>query len=138
MVTLKDIILIKLKQWIESNGNLVPIEFDNKLLFKPKRVFFVNGVQDQEPRGKHAHYKTKQLLICANGKITVKLHDGLKEAKYILNSGDSIYVPNMIWDEQVYHTPDTVLVSLCNTHYNTSDYIHDFNKFLYLKNETTK
>ena len=42
MTTLKDVILIKLKQWIESNGNLLPIEFDNQLLFKPKRTFFVN------------------------------------------------------------------------------------------------
>lgn len=135
MITLKDVILIKLKQWVESNGILTPIEFDNQLIFKPKRVFFVNGVPDHEPRGKHAHYKTKQLIICLNGKITVKLHDSINEAYYELNAGESIYIPNMIWDEQVYHTPDTVLISLCNTHYNISDYINDFDEFVKLKNK---
>ena len=66
MTTLKDVILIKLKQWIESNGNLLPIEFDNQLLFKPKRTFFVNNVPDKQQRVKHAHYKTKKLIICLN------------------------------------------------------------------------
>jgi len=134
MVTLKDVILIKLKQFIEDNGNLIPIEFNNELLFKPKRSFFVTGVPDHQPRGKHAHYKTKQLIICVNGKITVKLHDGFKGESYVLNTGESIYVPNMIWDEQIYHTSDTVLVSLCSTHYDKTDYINDFDKFIKLKN----
>ncbi|MFZ9377153.1 MAG: sugar 3,4-ketoisomerase [Candidatus Fonsibacter ubiquis] len=138
MTTLKDVILIKLKQWIESNGNLLPIEFDNQLLFKPKRTFFVNNVPDTQPRGKHAHYKTKQLIICLNGKITVRLHDGINEAYYELNNGDSIYIQNMIWDEQIYHTPNTVLISLCNTHYNTLDYINDFEEFVKLKTKNEK
>ena len=59
--------------------------------------------------------KTKQIIACITGQITVTLHDGFKSAKYELYSGDSIYIPNLIWDEQIYHTPDTVLFSMCNT-----------------------
>lgn len=138
MITLDNVLLFRLKQLIESNGTLIPIEFDNTLPFKPKRTFFVTGVPDVEPRGKHAHYKTKQILVCLNGTINVRLHDGFKEEKYILNSGDSIYIPNLIWDEQSYLTPDTVLISLCNTHYETSDYIHNFNEFVKLKTNGKK
>ena len=134
MVTLEDVLVFRLKQLIETNGVLIPIEFDNTLPFKPKRTFFVTGVPDLSPRGKHAHHKTKQVLICLNGRINVRLHDGFNEQIYILNSGDSIYIPNLIWDEQSYETPDTVLISLCNTHYETSDYIHNFEDFLKIKN----
>jgi mannose-6-phosphate isomerase-like protein (cupin superfamily) len=138
MSTLNDVIVIKLKQWIESNGNLIPIEFDKELPFKPKRVFLVNNVPDKNPRGKHSHYKTKQIIACINGQITVTLHDGFNSAKYELYSGDSIYIPNLIWDEQIYHTPDTVLFSMCSTNYDTNDYIHDFNNFLKIKNKNNE
>jgi hypothetical protein len=39
----------------------------------------------------------------------------------------------MIWDEQVYLTPDTVLLVLSNMKYNPDDYLHDFEKFKKLK-----
>lgn len=133
MTTLDNVLLFRTKQIIEENGILTPIEFDNSLMFKPKRTFFVYGVPDLSPRGKHAHYKTKQVLVCLNGQITVSLHDGISSKDYILNPGDSLYVPNMIWDEQVYHSKESILFSICSTHYNTTDYIHNFNEFLQLK-----
>jgi len=133
MTTLNYVLLFRLRQFIESNGNLIPIEFDKTLPFKPKRTFFVHDVPDRTPRGSHAHFKTKQVLICINGKLTVRLHDGVNESHYELNTGDGIYVPNMIWDEQIYHTPETVLISLCSTHYDVKDYIQDFDEFLKLK-----
>lgn len=138
MITLDHVLLFRSKQIIEDNGILIPVEFDNTIPFKPKRTFFVHNVPDLDPRGKHSHYKTKQVLICLNGKITVKLHDGIIEKFYELNSGDGIYIPNLIWDEQIYHTPETVLISLCNTHYDTNDYINDFNKFLNIKSNERK
>jgi len=137
-MTLDSVLLFRLRQFIESNGNLIPIEFDKTIPFKPNRTFFVSNVPDHAPRGKHAHYKTKQLLICLNGTITVKLHDGVNEKEYELNNGDAVYVPNLIWDEQVYHTPETVLISLCSTHYNDTDYIHDFTEFIKIKNNDRK
>lgn len=133
MITLNDVFLFRTKQIIESNGILTPIEFDRTLPFKPKRTFFVYGVPDLNPRGLHAHYKTKQILICLRGNITTTLHDGIHKKSYELLPGDSIFIPNLIWDEQIYHTSDTILLSLCSTHYNTADYIHDFNKFVNLK-----
>jgi dTDP-4-dehydrorhamnose 3,5-epimerase-like enzyme len=133
MTSLDDVLFFKLKKVIESNGILIPIEFDNSLLFKPKRTFFVTNVPDKNTRGMHSHYETKQLLICLNGRIDIKLHDGFNEKVYELYNGDSLYVPNLIWDEQVYYTKETVLISLCNTNYNIKDYIQDFNAFLKIK-----
>ena len=135
MITLNNVLIFKLRQFIESNGNLLPIEFDNTIPFKPKRTFFVCNVTDNQIRGKHAHYKTKQLIVCLNGEITVKLHDGRDQNNYVLSSGDAIYIPNLIWDEQIYHSNNTVLISLCSTHYDEKDYINDFDKFLKIKQQ---
>lgn len=133
MTTINDVLLFRAKQIIESNGILMPIEFDSTLQFKPKRTFFVYNVPDKDIRGKHAHYKTKQIITCLSGKITVIIKDGISEIQHVLVTGDSIYIPNLIWDEQIYHSKDTVLFSLCSTHYNTSDYITDFELFKKIK-----
>ena len=131
--TIDDALLFRSKQIIEPNGTLMPIEFDNGLQFKPKRTFFVYGVPDHDPRGKHAHYTTKQIITCLNGQITAILNDGTRIGQYDLRPGDSLFIPNLIWDEQIYHTPDSILFSLCSTHYDTTDYISNFNEFIQLK-----
>ena len=67
------------------------------------------GVKNQDDRGKHAHYKTKQVLICVHGKVEVLVFDGSKKQKYLLESPQqALYIPEMIWDEQVYLTVSSV------------------------------
>jgi dTDP-4-dehydrorhamnose 3,5-epimerase-like enzyme len=73
-------------------------------------------------------------LICIHGKVEVLVNDGYNEQKYLLESPQqALYIPEMIWDEQVYLTQDTVLLVLSNMKYNPDDYIHDFEKFKKLK-----
>jgi dTDP-4-dehydrorhamnose 3,5-epimerase-like enzyme len=132
--TINDAMLFKMKQLIESNGTLMPIEFDNQIPFKVKRTFLVSDVDTPDPRGMHSHYKTKQLLICVRGSFSVMLFDGNKEVSYTLKSGEALYIPNLIWDEQIYHTKDTILMSLCSTNYDIKDYIHDKEQFKKIKN----
>ena len=47
----------------------------------------------------------------------------------------ALYIPEMIWDEQVYVTQDSVLLVLANTIYEFSDYIEEYEEFKRLKNE---
>ena len=56
----------KIKSFTDERGNLLPIEF-SQLDFDPKRIFVVNDVPVGDVRGNHAHYKTKQYLICTKG-----------------------------------------------------------------------
>lgn len=111
-----------LKKIRELEGILTPIEF-KELSFEPKRIFLVTDVPPNTTRGKHAHKKTQQLLICLQGKIIVTLYDGYNEIDHCLKKGDSIFVPEMIWDEQLYTTKDSMLLSICSTPYDESDYI---------------
>ena len=131
-----DLKLFNLRNFIEPDGNLVPIESSHDVPFPIRRIFYVYGVKNQDDRGKHAHYKTKQVLICVHGKVEVLVNDGEKEKKYLLESPQqALYIPEMIWDEQVYLTEDTVLLVLSNMKYDPNDYIHDFEKFKNLTNE---
>ena len=132
--TLDDVKFFNLRTMVEPDGNLVPIESEVDIPFIIKRVFYVYGVKDQNDRGKHSHHKTKQILICLNGKIEVLCDSGDKKQKYLLESPQqALYIPPMIWDEQNYLTEDSVLLVLANTRYSESDYIDDYSEFKRLK-----
>jgi dTDP-4-dehydrorhamnose 3,5-epimerase-like enzyme len=113
---------------MDADGILIPIEFDS-LPFIPKRIFIVKNVPICEERGNHAHYETQQILVCLKGKIEVKLYDGQSVSNYVLNEGESIFIDKMIWDSQIFHTGDDVLLSICSTEYNPMDYINNLDEF---------
>ena len=136
MTSLKDVKEFNLKSFIEPDGKLTPIELDRDIPFEVKRMFYVYDVHDQNDRGKHSHYKTKQILIALNGKVTVICDDGKKRRNYVLNEPNkALYIPEMIWDEQIYYSEDSVLLVLSNTNYDPDDYIEDYDEFKRLKNE---
>ena len=129
-ITIDDVKFFNTRTMVEPDGNLVPIESNHDVPFHIKRVFYVYGVKNQDDRGKHAHHKTKQVLICVHGKVEVLVNDGNKHQKYLLESPQqALYIPEMIWDEQAYLTEDTVLLVLSNMKYIPEDYIHDFEEF---------
>jgi len=137
MSTLEDVKLINLKTFIDSEGSLVPIESGLSIPFKIKRIFYIFEVHDQKDRGEHSHYKTEQVLICLNGKVKVLCDDGKNRKEWVLDKpNQALYIPNLIWDEQIYLTSSSVLLVLANTNYDPSDYIEDYEEFKRLKNES--
>jgi hypothetical protein len=117
-----------LKKIIEAEGTLIPIEYSS-LPFEPKRSFIVKDVPKGEERGNHAHFNTQQLLICVCGKLLVKLFDGKSEESFVLEAGDSILVKEFVWDSQVYLTGNDIMLSICSTEYDPTDYINDIEEF---------
>ncbi len=136
-ITIDDVKFFNARTMVERDGNLVPIEGNLDVPFDIKRVFYVYGVKNQDDRGKHSHLKTQQVLYCLNGKVEVLVHDGVNKRKYLLDSPQQgLYIPELIWDEQIYLTEDTVLLVLSNTKYTPSDYINDFEEFKRIKGVT--
>jgi len=132
-ITIDDIKICNIKTNVESNGNLSPIQSIDDVPFEIQRVFYVFGVNDFSPRGCHAHYQTKQLLICLNGQIEVLCKDGHNEKRFLLDSPQyGLFLPEMIWDEQTYKSPDSILLSICSTKYDRKDYIHNYEEFQFL------
>ena len=143
MKTIEDIKFYDLKDFDEENGHLVPIEQNIDIPFEIKRVFYVYGVNDKNVRGQHSHFLTQQVLICLSGKVEVTCYDGKIKKTYILDKPNkALLIPEMIWDEQIYLSEDSILLSFCSTNYdrqdyieyNKNDYITDLNKFKNIRN----
>lgn len=120
---------MNLKIISDVDGILVPIEFKD-LPFVPQRIFYVTNVPAGEIRGQHAHYQTEQILICLKGYIKVGIHDGDLWNTSFIGPNESIYIKKMEWDYQQFLTGNDILLSICSTNYDKSDYIEDFKEFL--------
>ena len=115
----------------DERGSLLPVEFKD-LEFTPKRLFFINNVPQLVERGGHAHFKTKQILICVRGSVEVLLDDGKEKKTHLLSLGQSILIPEMVWDSQRFLDKDTEILVLCSTLYDKEDYIFDYDDFVKL------
>ena len=112
-----------------TRGNLVVFE-GAEVPFSILRVFQVNAPSGAI-RGRHAHKKCVQLMICSKGCINVICDDGAEKICYALDEPNmGLLVPEGIWSEQVYQKPDSILTVLCNRLYEESDYIRDYAGFL--------
>jgi len=138
MTTIDDIKLIDIRTIIDNGGYLSLVENKYDIPFDTKRIYYIYNVPNNEVRGKHAHKKNKQLLICLNGMVTVKCDDGKGGKKnFTLDSHrKGLYIPELIWDEQTYisNKDNVMLLVLSSVKYTPSDYIHDYEQFKKIKN----
>ena len=76
--------IIYIKSFRNHNGELFTIE-KNKNINNFKRVFYIKANKGAL-RGKHAHKKCIQYLICVSGKIQVDCLINRSKKKFLLNS----------------------------------------------------
>ncbi len=124
----------KLKAFKDQRGDLTPLEF-SELPFFPRRLFIVKNCKRGIIRGEHAHYTTRQFLVCVKGIIKVVTHDGEKEDEEILLEGQTTLIEPYLWDYQQFMTGDDILLVVCSTSFNLNDYILAFDKFLEITKE---
>jgi len=104
-----------------------------KVPFSIARVFTVLANKGAV-RGKHAHYRCTQLLVCISGAILVTCFDGtIKEEAVLKNSGEGILIPPGVWATQEYQHDNSVMMVLCDRVYEPEDYIRDYQAFINLK-----
>ena len=118
--------LINFKKHKHENGELCVYECGQLVPFNVRRVFTVSAKLN-DIRGKHAHKQCSQLLICVFGKIRVTCDDGFNITNYELDNMElGLLVPPGIWAKQEYLLDDSVLMVLCDSNYEESDYIRDY------------
>lgn len=114
----------------DERGLLVALE-RSSLPFEIQRVFYLYDTQPNVRRGKHAHKKCNQVLICVSGSCKILLDDGIKKEVVVLDSPDSgIFVPAGDWREMYEFSPGAVLLVLADQPYDEGDYIRDYDEFL--------
>ncbi len=126
-----DINIIDLTVHGDSSGKLVAIEEFKDVPFDVKRVYYIYDTESGVIRGKHAHKKLKQVLLCVHGKCTIRLDNGEERKEIQLDDPKrGIMIEGMIWREMLDFSNDAVLVVLASEPYDESDYIRDYDTFL--------
>ena len=133
--SVNDIKIIQLIYFPEERGNLVVMENYKSCPFAISRAFSVRAPINMI-RGQHAHKDCEQFLVCLNGEVEVTCDDGEHRRKYLLESPQQgLFIPEMIWDEQIYISEESILLSVCSTKHDPEDYIHAYEEFQYLKSQ---
>ena len=115
----------------DSWGFLTPVEATEDIPFEIKRIYYIYNVNDDQIRGKHAHRKLHQILICVHGSVDIKLENYFGSETYTLNNPSvGLYVGPDNWREMSNFTDDAVLLVLASEHYDENDYIRDYDSFL--------
>ena len=133
---MKGVNLVNLDICGDERGSLIALEALSKQVpFEIKRVYYIFGTKPNVIRGKHAHYKLKQLLICVSGSVDILIDDGKNKDTIRLDSPDKgLYIDGFIWREMKNFTKDAVLIVLASDHYKEEDYIRDYKVFKRGKN----
>ena len=127
----------KIRTWDENNGSLGFIEEETDIPFNFKRVFYIYDAKSGEIRGKHAHRRCNQFLICLHGEIEVCCDDGNNNKKYLLNSPrNGLHIPPTIWAYQRYTCNESILMVLADRKFEEGDYIRDYNSFIEFRRGT--
>ena len=115
----------------DERGSLIAIEQGHNAPFEIKRVYYIFDTKDGVERGFHAHINLKQICIVVKGSCTFVLDDGEKREEIKLtNPNQGLFIEGLIWREMKNFSPDCVLLVIASEHYDESDYIRDYDKFL--------
>lgn len=116
---------------IRDEGFLCFMEGDNHIPFPLKRIYYIFDVTKNAVRGKHAHKKTKQVLFCIRGSITIILDNGKEKEAITLNKpNQGIFLGTMMWHEMVGFKEGTVLLVVASDIYKEKDYIRNYKTYL--------
>lgn len=121
----------KINFFKDSRGKLVSIDHKKFKFFSIKRTFFIHFVKRKVIRGKHAHKKCSQFIICISGKIKINIIDHkLKKKSFILSSLDKgIYIRPYTWIEITSMENNTSLACFADRKYEKLDYINTLTEF---------
>ena len=115
----------------DYEGNLVALEKGADFPFEIKRVYYIWGTQANVKRGKHAHKKLEQVVVCTSGSCDFILDNGEeRKTVHLNNPTQGLYLKHNIWREFTNFSPDCVVMVLASEHYDEDDYIRDYDQFL--------
>ena len=115
----------------DHTGSLVALEKGADFPFDIKRVYYIWGTDKNAVRGKHAHRKLEQVIVCTSGSCDFILDDGKERTTVHLNNpAQGLHIKSNIWREFTNFSPDCVVMVLASEHYDESDYIRNYHTFL--------
>lgn len=128
---INEVKMLEFRRQGDSRGHLVIVEGEKDIPFEIKRAFYIYGSAPGVVRGCHANRKSEFVLVNVAGTSRVRVKDGKgNEAVYALDRPHTgIYLPAMVWKDMYDFSADSVLLVLASTHYDSEEYIRDYDKF---------
>lgn len=115
----------------DERGNLVAVEGNRDIPFEIARVFYLYGTDGTMVRGRHANRNSQFVLINVAGSSKVKVDDGLGHIQVVNLDKPRVglYLPQMVWKEMYDFSQDSVILVLSDQHYDSTEYIRDYDQF---------
>ena len=108
--------LISLPKIFDKRGNLSVLESNNQIPFAIKTTYLIYDVPRDEVRGCHTFIDHKEMIIALSGSVDVKVFDGVKDDKFILNkSYHGLYIPNGFQIHMENFTANAVILVISNS-----------------------
>ncbi len=116
----------------DERGSLIALEGKSaQVPFEIKRVYYIFGTHPTVVRGKHAHYRLKQLLICTSGQCDIEVFDGTtRQTIHLHTPTQGLLIEGFIWREIKNFSPNCVLMVLASERYDEKDYVRNYAQFL--------
>ena len=121
----------------QDMGILFPLSLV-EIPYDIKRIFWISNVPKGGIRGGHAHIKCLQTYVCVKGQLKINSNDGYEQDTIILNQGQSVIIPPLLWTEEEFLTGDDVLLVLCSEEYREAEYLHIIDDVLHYSDNTPK
>ena len=68
----------------DERGKTIPVELEEKIPFKVRRIYFVTGKKGFI-RGGHAHREEQEVFVCIQGSVRLVLNDAAEECEIMLD-----------------------------------------------------
>jgi len=124
-ITIPGVTLSRAPVFRDERGTLGVTDFSEIVPFEPVRMFWLADVPAGGQRGGHAHRACSQFMICSQGQIRVAVTNGHASQDIVLSLGDCLMVGPGIYATETFEAAGSVLVVLCDRHYEADDYIYD-------------
>ena len=132
--TVFDCSLVTLPKIHNRAGNITPIHSNIDVPFQIERIYYLYDVPGGEARGGHSHKELQQLIVAASGSFDVVLNDGKNKRTVNLNRANyGLLMMPGIWRELENFSSGAICLVLASHEYDESDYIRDYDEFLYYK-----
>ncbi len=124
--------ILNFNQLGDNRGHLVVAESMKDIPFEIKRIFYIYGTEKGVIRGQHANRYTKFVLINLRGTCKVLIDDGVSKDTIVLDRPHKgVFIDSMVWKDMYDFSNDSLLLVLASEYYDGSEYLRDYNDFLF-------
>jgi hypothetical protein len=119
----------------DPRGNLSPVEGENDIPFRIRRVYWIYDVPGGAVRGGTAYRTLEEVFVSLSGSFDLTVDDGRGSSyRQTLNRGYyGVYVPSMMWRRLSNFSTNAVCLIFASGHYDEGDYIRDYDEFVELR-----